>query len=66
MLRSSNAGHYVDKKGRKLQGEFDFDKSGKPIIKKNDKGVFVDRNGAPLPNEFDLDSNGNPILIHVP
>lgn len=66
MLRSSHTGHYVDKRGRKLQGDFDFDKNGKPIIKKNAKGEWVDKNGNPLPNEFDIDSDGNPILVHVP
>lgn len=54
---------FIDKKGNRIAGDFEYDKDGKPILKKNAKGQWVDKNGNKVKGDFSLDKNGQPRLI---
>lgn len=53
---------FVDKNGNQIKGDFDYDKNGRPILKKNAQGHWVDKNGNKVKADFNLDKKGQPIL----
>lgn len=44
------------------RGDFDYDRNGKPVVKKNSNGQFVDKRGSVVSSRgYRIDENGNMI-----
>jgi len=47
-----------------IRGDFDYDRNGKPVLKKNSKGDFIDKRGSRVSSRgFRLDTAGTGSFI---